>query len=586
MMKNNSNRSLLILVTCLLVMAIFSGCSGGNQGAPAETTTAAPATSAAETAAQTQAAATTAAEAEFVDGPLVKYPEPITVTFIMDTSAGDAWKWEALEKLGETLEDNRFTRTYLETLNIDAKYLWIADSAQYNQKLKLAISTGDLPDVIKIPTGMRTDLMQLAEAEMIIPMDDLWKEYATDFSNQLATEDGGLAMASIAYNGQMMGVPSVTAGIHVTPHFWVRTDWLDRLGGVPPATMDEYYDYMKKVSEADLNGDGSTVYGMMVAGRHDGLGFWNQLEGLFVGFEAYPVQWIEESGKLIWGATMPQMKDGLKFVRRLYEEGLIDPEFTVKDTDKALEILASGHGATVFGWHWYTHMGLVHTIENFPEANWEVFDTPTATGRPARKRMELGLRHVYAVNKNAQHPEALIKMMNLYNEWNFGENADYEYYSSPTIDGELINDIWYFSPVEQLHAQIDTLNIEAIQPVFAGEMDPSELKGTAKTFYENCIADWTWMNMFGPGNTPGLQMVKAIHDPENLLKYNYFVGAPTPTMVDKWAQLLELTNTFAIQSITGDIEVDSGFDDFINNWSQMGGEQITKEVNEWYEANM
>jgi len=600
-----------LIVALLLIAALAAGCGGGGGGgqtqpatqasAAAEQTTAATTTIAAETKATTTEAPPPAKDdysgieqtkdkstIPIIDDPKHpwgRYPEEITVRMIKANDASD-WRWEHLAKVGENIEDNRFTRKYKSHLNINVVYDWIVDNTQYDQRLKLAISSGDLPDFFRIPTHMRTDLMQLAEADLILPIDDLWAEYVSPLTQQISTEDGGLVMAAIAYKGKMMGVPSVTAGIHVTPHFWVRIDWMNKLKLTPPKTMDEYHDYMVTVAEADINGDGSTVYGMMLPGKQDGLSFWDQLEGVFVGFDAYPLQWVkDDAGKLVWGAVLPEMKDGLKFMSKLYKEGLLDPEFTVKDFETAAQIVASGHAATAFYWHWATHSFLNDNRKNDPQADWEVFDTPTATGHPARKRMELGLRAVFAVNKKTAHPEAIIKMMNLYNEWSFGENGDFEYYHQPFIDGTLVNDIWGHGPVDGLHAQIDTANIEAIQPVFAGEVDASTLKGTAKSFYENCIAEWTWMNMFGPGNTPGLQMVKAFHDPENLLKYNYFVGAPTPTMIERWAQLVELTNTMAIQCITGEADVDTAFDAFVKDWMQMGGSQVTQEVNEWYESN-
>jgi putative aldouronate transport system substrate-binding protein len=595
-----------MFIPYFLIIAFFIGCGGGNAN---QVTTVSQETTAGQTSTAEQATTsanneeTTAPAASGTDyssveqtqdkstipimteGPLGRYPETITVRMVKGNDAGD-WRWEHLAKVGETIEDNRFTRKIKTNLNIDVVYDWIVDNSQYDQRMKLAISSGDLPDFLRIPAHMRSDLMQLAEADMILAIDDLWDEYVSPLTKQISTEDGGLVMASIAYKGKMMGVPSVTAGIHVTPHFWVRTDWMNKLGLTPPNTMDEYYTFMQDFSQADINGDGSKVYGMMLAGRNEGLGFWDQLEGIFVGFDAYPVQWIKnDAGDLVWGATLPEMKEGLRFINKLYNDGLIDPEFTVKDMDAANQILASGHAATTFYWHWATHSILNHSRENDPNADWEVFDTPTATGKPARKRMELGLRGVFVANKKTEHPEAIIKMMNLYNEWSFGENADFEYFHQPFIDGTLVNDIWGHGPVDGLHAQIDTANIEAIQPAFSGEIDPATLTGTAKSFYENCMAEWTWMRMFGPGNTPGLQMVKAFHDPDNLIKYNYFVGAPTPTMIERWAQLLERTNTMAIQCFTGEVDINSAFEAFVNDWNQLGGEQVTQEVNEWYKSN-
>ena len=59
-----------------------------------------------------------------------------------------------------------------------------------------------------------------------------------------------------------------------------------------------------------------------------------------------------------------------------------------------------------------------------------------------------------------------------------------------------------------------------------------------------------------------------------------FVGAPTPTMVERDATLKKLQNQVFVNIILGEpIET---LDKFVKDWKQLGGDQITQEVNEWY----
>jgi putative aldouronate transport system substrate-binding protein len=70
----------------------------------------------------------------------------------------------------------------------------------------------------------------------------------------------------------------------------------------------------------------------------------------------------------------------------------------------------------------------------------------------------------------------------------------------------------------------------------------------------------------------------------DLFMRNKFVGAPTPSMVEFNATLSKLTNETFTRIILGDLPVDA-FDEYVKNWSNLGGNKMTTEANEWYAAN-
>ena len=70
--------------------------------------------------------------------------------------------------------------------------------------------------------------------------------------------------------------------------------------------------------------------------------------------------------------------------------------------------------------------------------------------------------------------------------------------------------------------------------------------------------------------------------------FNYVVnlttgGAPTMTMQMNNDILSKMEKDTFSQIIYGKAPVDA-FDKFVENWNASGGEQITKEVNEWYQS--
>ena len=64
---------------------------------------------------------------------------------------------------------------------------------------------------------------------------------------------------------------------------------------------------------------------------------------------------------------------------------------------------------------------------------------------------------------------------------------------------------------------------------------------------------------------------------------NQFYGAPTPVMGDKMATLRTMEDEMITKIIMGD-SIES-FEKFVADWYQMGGTEITAEVNEWKSLN-
>ena len=122
--------------------------------------------------------------------PFSKYDPPITLTFAR-TVDNDLTDNILPRTPGETIESNRWLDLYSNELGIDIKYNWtvrggLNDDA-YTQKLNVTIASGDLPDVLIVN---RTQLKQLAEADMIADMTELYETYASDLTREVYNSEG------------------------------------------------------------------------------------------------------------------------------------------------------------------------------------------------------------------------------------------------------------------------------------------------------------------------------------------------------------------------------------------------------------
>lgn len=518
------------------------------------------------------------------DGPFGRYAEPITITFVKKTDSTEMGKWTIMEeKFGETLEDNRWTRLFKDVLNINVEYIWTVDSSQYEQKWKLAMASGEIPDASAVS---QIDAAQLYEAGLTYDMTEYWDKYASDLTKTVASADNGNAIMAAVKNedGEMVGIPQVSAALDTYRYLWIRSDWMRNLGLEAPKTLDDLKAIMEAFATQDPDGNGEDdTYSYLI-----GKDLWYQLEGLFWCFGAYPDTWLpDENGNLVYGATLPEMKDALAWLQEMYKNGWIDPEFVVKDDVKANEMIVAGKTGMTSGGHWIVLNELAQSREMNPEADWNVFSWPTADGSEAIAEIELGLNNTLCVSRECEHPEALVKMLNLYYEMLYGEAGDYAYWGDDYTyadEGKAVQGTWALGPMSSYHPMINILPYRDAVKVVNGEMAVEDLKGASLSYWEFCQADWGWSKEWMPSDnefkTAGDHIEHVLQN--DLLFTDYFVGAKTETMVERFNSMEEMMDTEITKIITGESEVEAGFNAMVESWYAMGGEQITAEVNEWY----
>lgn len=514
--------------------------------------------------------------------PLGKYDPPIEVSFVRNLS--DVVENNVLGVLkGETFEDNRWTRLYKEQLGISIKNNWVVKgsdtSDQYLQKLNVTLASGDLPDVIPVNA---TQLKQLADAGQIEDMTALYEKYASPLTKEILLQEGTSPFDAVKIDGKLMAIPQVESSIERAMFIWIRTDWLTKLGMQPPKTMADVQAISKAFAENDPDGNGKKdTYGLGLT-----KGLWGGamgLEGFMAGYKAYPNMWLTDaSGKLIFGGIQPEVKKGLQVLQGMFKNGELDQEFGIKDGGKVSEQIAAGKIGMEYGEQWNSIWPLQLNRNNEQHAQWRAYPIVSESGDTPKVPLKFSTIKFYAVKKGVKHPEAVIKLVNLHLEKNFGATAEFDkYYAPPEAES-----VWQLSPVTPYPLK---KNVEAFRAIDAARKanNFSTLKGEAKTIQEKLdaynsgskegFALWGWERIYGPEGSEG---VVDQYDKNNQFLMDKFVGAPTPTMVERKSTLEKLMNETYTKIIMGG-SIDE-FDKFVKDWAKLGGEQMTKEVNDWY----
>ncbi len=518
------------------------------------------------------------------DGPFSKYDPPIEISFVRtldeDTSSNILPRTP-----GETLEDNRWLTAYYEKLGIKITYDWIIkggyNSDPYIQKLNVSIASGNLPDIIPVES---TQLKQLVDSNMLKDLTPYWDTYASDMLKDIYTSQGKFILGSSTFDGKLRAVSSSTDGYNDGTFIWIRADWLKKLNLSPPENMNDLLKIAEAFTNEDPDGNGADdTYGFAVTkDLHNGV---LSLAGFFAGYHAYPSIWIEDdAGELVYGSVLPEMKQALKILADMYQKGQIDREFGIKDLSNVRNSIADGKIGIEFGEQWNPMYPLISSFNNDPEADWTGYALVSADEKPAYSPSALGETIFYAVNSECEHPEALLKLLNTHIELCWGETSDFDYYYMPE-ENESVG-VWKFSPV---FPAIPLKNTKAFVTLEAARKNNSfeQLKGEAAAIQRNIeayqngdLSQWGWFKIYGPN---GVYKHVLEYQENNLYMRDRFNGAPTPTMSISMNTLKQKEREVFVKIVMGATDIDE-FDKFVGDWYQVGGREITREVNEWYDS--
>lgn len=542
-----TKRWLACMLSAAMVISMAACSSGGGESTESQNTS--------------TVSAGSAVEGE--DGPFAPYAETVTMDFgvDMDVNSGEATK---LAEAGEPYDDNRWIQLFKEKLNVQTNYELVATGEQYNQQIKLLMSSNELPDYFKINDW--SDFQQMADAGLLTDMTDIYEQYASPLLKSIMETEGEQVYLPVTYNGRMYGLPRTMPSTNGYNHLWIRQDWLDNLGLERPKTMEDVLEIARAFKEKDPDGNGeSDTLGM----RLDQT-YMNQ-KGLFWGFGGYPDFWVTKAdGSVDYGTVQPEIKKGLSFIKTMLDESLVNPEFITTDRETSQEDVVSGKVGMYYGAHWESPRA---SVDADPDARWAAVPLPTEDGGAITIPLTTGVEGGYVATANAEHPEALVKMMNVYVEALFGEEGDFNRYF--TVEG--IGAVWNYSPVSLLDPEIDVDGYREWKAA-ADANDFSNIGGSGKGFYEfNEQGLIEYGMMFGPQDS-AFAFVDQTY-PDSVM-WNAYFGASTPTQVERGSSMSEYLNTTLASLVTGQLEMDSGFDQMVSEWRSMGGDLVIEEITE------
>lgn len=436
--------------------------------------------------------------------------------------------------------DNPYLTYIEESNNLDIQ-VTIPPPEVYEEKLDVIMSSGNLPDMLHTYQPVWFD--NYVKQGAFMSLDKLIDEYGPHLKEKIPDE----VWDRVRYNGHIYAIPSLNevSGIEL---MYIRKDWLDRLGMKPPVTLEEYYDVMKAfvLGDPDGNGHADTL----------GITFTSEFGRSAPFFGAFGIQlntWLERDGKLVNGNILPETKQALSYLARLYNENLLDREFPLNMQNNLYEKIEYGK-VGLFSATWYDTRGPIAANQRRdPNAEWISIDYPTgptgANGVYGQDR----IRGYNVIPTSSKHPELVIRMLDFI-------AADYK-----NLKLGFENEIWKMEDGRMVtdFAMHDKHLYRGIYQSLVDIPDPVLFKERLDSLGDFHLYD-------------NLQM---IHD--HVIANQYY-GVPTPAMTKYDKQLDDLQDV--MMKIIMGIEPIDVFDLYVEQWKQQGGDEITKEVNAWYQS--
>ena len=451
----------------------------------------------------------------------------------------------AITFTGTPIADNEPAVLALEELTgYDIKLEFLLNSA-YEDQLNTRMAAGNLPALVAI-TGKTASVISYCRAGAFWDITDEYKKYPN------LAKANEIVMNNISIDGRIYGIyrarPLGRNGISY------RRDWLQNVGLEEPKTMDDLYNVLKAFTynDPDKNGQNDT-YGMTWCK------YFGPLDQIAVAFGA-PNRWdVAADGSFIPYFDTEEYMESMRYMRKLYEEGLINKDYAALETSdwtRDFQNSKSGVHIDVSDQAWRFQKAFIEQMGMPDDIVWVMTMPEGPKGR--RILPTSGHAGFVAISKNgAPKEEDMRDALNFLDICNTKEGQNILNYG-----------------VEGVHYDLNEKG-EVKRRVFG--QDPME---GFNQFMTNVVDGLLLME--------SMQPVQKRREEILLENIPYCIANPaepltSDTYAEKGAQLDQMITDARNQFIAGQLD-EAGFKAVVADWYAQGGKQICEEYAAAYKA--
>ncbi|WP_158289454.1 extracellular solute-binding protein [Paenibacillus flagellatus] len=479
---------------------------------------------------------------------------------------------------GDDMNNNPWTRYLKETAGIEVNTVWDGPRKELEQKTNLMMASGDIPDFF---LATPDQFAQLNRAGLLEELTRVYNDYATDNIKQVMKDAGPEPMQAATVGGKLMGIPFTGVAKESVPVVWIREDWMKKLGLSAPKSMNDLLAISEAFTTKDPDGNG----------KHDTFGLsldkeFGIVSGFLNGFHAYKSIWIQDKdGKLAYSSIQPEMKTALAKLQEMYKAGQIDKEFGVKDAAKVYESFGGSKLGIYYG---ALTAGFAPLSVQTPNVRWLPFAAPSIDDRPAKLQHGLNIfGGFWVVKKGVKHPEAVLKLADIWLQL-FYLNTKDDVYANYNDSNGIAH--WTNAPVKiykpfknaeiSVHLEPLLKSPQKADEAALAKLTPEERGEYAQITEYRKGSGSSWKEASRSDSWGAGPIVNNVYLKEDRFMPDRFITVPTPSMVQKKANLDKMELETFTKIVLG-APLDT-FDQFVQDWKRLGGDDMTKEANDWY----
>lgn len=236
---------------------------------------------------------------------------------------------------------------FAKKFNIDIDMIPMPQSG-YTEKDRISINGGTMPDWITMWGFNYDEYLSYVDQGLIKALPDGWETKWPTLASAVKASD---ISDYLTIDGKTYALPHVIF-FNFTEYeknrshdsVYYRKDWLDTLGIQKYGdviTKSQLYEYCEKAIKADLAGSGKTLG--LTGSSGSVIGYMMNMYN-----NKYNTFWKENSS-YVWGPSMPGTIEGISYLRSLYNDGILDPDFYLNKASDGYNKFSSGLAAALIG---------------------------------------------------------------------------------------------------------------------------------------------------------------------------------------------------------------------------------------------
>ncbi|MEF3302568.1 extracellular solute-binding protein [Paenibacillus sp. GYB003] len=448
---------------------------------------------------------------------------------------------------GSIKPDDRIVAEINKRLGIDLT-LKIVPEGSYD-KINVAMATGDLPDVVTINYPSNS-LSQWIKDGLIVPLNP----YLSSMPTVKQKLESRLQWTAIG--GSYYGYPFIE-NERSNRLLSYRADWFETLGLKPPKTLDEFYAALKAIAtqDPDKNGKADTYGFTSVKPGTESFDFVFYAYGMPYGDYA-----LDASGAVIPKFEHPSFKQGMAYIKKLWDEKLIEPEYMLNDTQMKEQKFYQGKVGMMDA-SLYRHVSRIETSlqKVNPQGKLGYMAPPSGPDGKAGMGATPKSGLFTAVTKGAKNPEKAAKFI--------------EFMLSK--EGRDLLELG----IEGVHytKQGDKIvynEAERAKDSFASG-------GWAHALAWGSVV-WPLTNNYLPQTEPQADRAKESVEIASKVMVPNLINVTTAAENEYGGIVKELYNQYFMNMLTGKIGIDAGLAELSKKWREQGGSTILEEVTKAY----